>query len=678
MNIFNNLPVAKKVYIGYGIVLSIMIAVLITVYASIVSIIDSSKWVNHTYDVIRIAEATGSAMIDMETGQRGFMITGDEEYLEPFVEGEKAFHALVKKGRIKTSDNPKQTTRWDEVSNLSAKWYNDVAQVEIDARRQVSLGKDATNHFKTVASRTVGKNIFDSIRAMLATLESTFSAEGNAAGVNLITHVTLDLVNMETGQRGYLLTGLDESLEPFEGGQTSLASNIVKLEKLTADSDVSSSDVQALFTRIGDWIRLAAQPEIDARRDMNQYPITLENVTEMMHSGRGKEYMDNIRSVITALVNEEERLIQTRGDQQVSTSEFARTMSIAGSVIALISGVFIAFIVVKGIMQPINATNQILRDIANGEGDLTKRVAVHSTDEIGEMGNYFNSFIAKVQGIVTDIVGSANEIAVAASQMTSVSTESQKGLLQQNSETAHVASSINEMAAAVEEVARNTEAASASANKAESEAQAGNKVVIETIDSITAMASDVESSANVLDKLKVHSERIGTVLDVIKNIADQTNLLALNAAIEAARAGEQGRGFAVVADEVRTLAKRTQDSTSEIELIIGDLQSGADKAVNVMESSRSQSGETLARAQKTGEFLHSITHAINDVLTMNMQIALSAKEQSAVTQEVNRNINNIQHVSEGTSVGAEQTTRTSTEVARLSVHLQSLVQQFKV
>ena len=678
MNIFSNLAIAKKIYIGYSLVFTIMIAVLATVYLSIASIIDASKWVNHTYEVINIAEATGAAMVDMETGQRGFMVTGDEEYLEPFIAGEKAFFALVEQGRNKTSDNSAQTKRWDEVSVLGAKWLNEVAEAEIEVRRQVSLGEDANNYFKSVASRTVGKNIFDSIRAMLNELESSFSAEGNERGVNLITRVTLDLVNMETGQRGYLLTGLDESLEPFNSGQKSLANNISELKQITANSFVSDEDLEALYSRIGDWIRQAAQLEIDARRDMNKYPATLADITAMMRAGNGKVYMDGIRAIISELVSAEEVLIKSRGEQQVATSDFAKIVTIGGSFVALIFGGFIAFIVARGIMQPINATNNILRDIANGEGDLTKRVVVHSHDEIGQMGQYFNNFIEKIQGIVTDIMGSANEIAVAASQMAKVSAESQKGLSQQNSATAQVASAINEMAAAVEGVTKNTQAASASATQAESQAQAGHKVVLETINSITVLASDVESSAAVLDKLKVHSERIGTVLDVIKNIADQTNLLALNAAIEAARAGEQGRGFAVVADEVRTLAKRTQDSTSEIESIIGDLQSGAEKAVNVMESSRNKSGDTLVQAQKTGEFLHSITKAVEDVLGMNVQIALSTKEQSLVTQEVNRSINEIQCVSEGTALGAEQTTRTSSEVARLIVHMQSLVQQFKV
>jgi len=309
---------------------------------------------------------------------------------------------------------------------------------------------------------------------------------------------------------------------------------------------------------------------------------------------------------------------------------------------------------------------------------LTKRVDVKTQDEIGELGNYFNSFISKLQSIISEVVSSANQLASAAEQMTVVSSQSSKLLLNQNSETTQVAAAVNQMSCALEEVTRNTENASVASSNANNEVRAGSELVNQTLTSIQDLSTDVGNSADVLDKLKVHSENIGSVLDVIKNIATQTNLLALNAAIEAARAGEQGRGFAVVADEVRTLAKRTQDSTSEIEKIITQLQSGADEAVNVMESSRAKSNTTLQQAKQTGEFLSSISSTINTIVNMNTQIAVSAQEQEKVIQEVNRSITSIQDIATETSTGSQQTTKTSEEVANLSANLQMLVGQFKI
>ncbi|MEH6711941.1 MAG: HAMP domain-containing methyl-accepting chemotaxis protein, partial [Paraglaciecola polaris] len=337
-----------------------------------------------------------------------------------------------------------------------------------------------------------------------------------------------------------------------------------------------------------------------------------------------------------------------------------------------------AFFVVRGVMVPIRATNQILKDIAEGQGDLTKRVDVRSTDEIGELGEYFNAFVSKLQGIITEVVESASALSVAAEQMSNVITVTSDGLNRQNSETVQVATAITEMAATVEEVARNSQNASDEANSADGKAKLGNQAVAKTIETINELAAEVDNSAVVLEKLKGDSENISAVLDVIKNIADQTNLLALNAAIEAARAGEQGRGFSVVADEVRTLAQRTQSSTSEIEDLISALQKGAESAVVVMQQNRTKAAETVVQAALAGEFLEAITQGVTTILDMNNQIAVAAEEQTVVAQEINRSIVSIESISLETSSGASQTAESSKEISILGNRLRKLVEQFHV
>jgi methyl-accepting chemotaxis protein len=675
---FSNLNVARKISSGFTLIFILMVIVCIIVYFSITAITQASRWVNHTYEVIRTAESVSAAMIDMETGQRGFMIKGKEIYLEPFNSGKNNVSHLIATGRDLTSDNPSQIARWDEVKALQEKWITEVADPEIAARRIVTQGHTANKYFTEVSSRTVGKNIFDNIRELLAALNTTLQNENNNQGSQLITRLTLDLVNMETGQRGYLLTGKDESLEPFVQGQASFRVHISQLKQLISRSSISQSDLQALENRVGDWITQAAQLEIDARRAMNEYPMTIEDIAIMMEQGNGKMYMDLIRGELKDIVAAEEVLIVVRGEEQVVASQLAKTASIIGTLIALIVGIVITRLIIIGIVKPIVHTILILKDIANGQGDLTKRLAVNSTDEIGQLSGHFNNFMSKLQSVITDVVRSANQLSVSAEQMSQVSAESNKGISQQNNETIQVATAITEMSSTIEEVARNTENATHAAINADHEAQSGSRFVDETMDSIKALAAEIDSSSEVLDTLKSHSEGIGTVLDVIKGIADQTNLLALNAAIEAARAGEQGRGFAVVADEVRTLAKRTQDSTSEIERIISDLQSGADQAVSVMQSSKAKSNTTVEKGQQTSEVLLSVITAINTVLDMNTQIGTAAQEQSAVTQEVSGNITNIQTISEKTALGADLANRASQEVANLSSELQRLVSQFKV
>jgi len=259
-----------------------------------------------------------------------------------------------------------------------------------------------------------------------------------------------------------------------------------------------------------------------------------------------------------------------------------------------------------------------------------------------------------------------------------ISQDSATNIDNQRRETEQVATAMNEMAATVQEVARNASEAAGAASHADNEAGAGRAVVRETTASIENLAHEVESAAQVVQQLANDSESIGAVLDVIKGIAEQTNLLALNAAIEAARAGEQGRGFAVVADEVRTLASRTQDSTKEIEGMIEQLQNGARNAVEVMENGREKARTGVDQTKQAVQALDAITKAVATINQMNTQIASAAEQQRATTEEMNRNIININQIAEQTATSAIQTTTASDELARLSAQLQSLVNQFKL
>ena len=676
MKVLNKLKINVKLYGGFGLVLTLMAIVSIVIFMSVQSLVTSAKWVNHTYEVIRTAESVGAAMVDMETGQRGFMVAGKDEYLEPFNNGQKAFNKLILEGQELTSDNPTQVERWKKVAAMKERWLAEAAKPEIAARREVTKGADAIHQFKKISARTVGKDIFDSIRAALAVLDKKFA--GNAQGKFLVTATTLDLVNMETGQRGFLLSGKEASLEPYINGSKSLTKHLAQLRSIAAASGVSNSDIQLVQARVNSWMEKAANPEIQARREMNKYKLSIDDAAMMMQNGPGKKIMDALRVTLNEIIDAEEVLIGIRGAEQKTTATLAQSVVVIGTIIAVLIGAAVAFFVSRGITVPLNATNSMLKDIAEGDGDLTVRVPVNTQDEIGDLGNNFNAFITKLQGIIGEISGATSQLAAASEEMAAITEQTSSGVENQKNETTQVATAITEMTATVQEVANNAESASSAAADADSEAKAGNEIVTSTVQAITELARGVESSATVIEKLKGDSENIGTVLDVIKGIAEQTNLLALNAAIEAARAGEQGRGFAVVADEVRTLAQRTQESTAEIENLINALQTGAEEAVTVMTQSRDRAGSTVEQAQHAGESLSSITRAVGSILELNTQIATAAEEQSAVSEEINRNVINIQNISEQTATGAEQTASASGELARLGEQLQNLVGQFKV
>ncbi len=312
------------------------------------------------------------------------------------------------------------------------------------------------------------------------------------------------------------------------------------------------------------------------------------------------------------------------------------------------------------------------------KGNMTARLHVDSQDEMGEIGVAFNHMIEKFEALVQQITSATSQLAAASEEMATVARNAHGTIERQRRETEQVATAMNEMTATVQEVASNATSAASAASSADAEAKGGKTIVMQSSTAIQQLAEDVDRASQAIHQLEEDTTNIGTVLDVIKGIAEQTNLLALNAAIEAARAGEQGRGFAVVADEVRTLASRTQKSTQEIQLTIERLQTGARNAVQVMEQGRSQAQSGVQQAKNAATSLEAITQSVTTINEMNAMIASAAEEQTSVAEEINKNIVNISQLSHDTAGAAEQTTAASHELSKLASQLQSLVNQFKL
>ncbi len=329
------------------------------------------------------------------------------------------------------------------------------------------------------------------------------------------------------------------------------------------------------------------------------------------------------------------------------------------------------------LLRPLTALAATMKEVA-ADKNVVLRSNLPANDELGDIAAAFNAMMDTFQRALEQVTASATQLAVAAEQLAAVTESTHRGVEQQTQQTEQVATAMNEMTATVQEVAGNAELAAQSTSEANRLTRSGQQVVVNTIDSISALAGKIEGAANVIQKVEAGSVDIGSVLDVIGGIAEQTNLLALNAAIEAARAGEQGRGFAVVADEVRLLASRTQQSTQEIQVMIESLQSGTREAVTAMEYSRSKAQHCVDEAGQAGQSLSAINSAVSVINDMTTQIASAVTEQEAVAEEVNQNILQISRVAADSSQGARQIDAAAADLAQLSKALTSMVAQFKL
>jgi methyl-accepting chemotaxis protein len=379
----------------------------------------------------------------------------------------------------------------------------------------------------------------------------------------------------------------------------------------------------------------------------------------------------NSNSVGTVIVFMDNTSIQ----QQLSNLAFSEFLSAIILDVILLSA--LAFLVKKLVTQPLTEVISALENIASGEGDLTQRLTLKHTGEIALVEASFNDFVDKIQTLVKSIQSSVQDTTAVSQAVHLASEETQSILKNQQEETDHVAAAITQMSASTREIANNVQLTADSAVQVNTDANEVSAIVTESIDSINGLSEQLTDASNVINALESDVQDIASVLDVIRAIAEQTNLLALNAAIEAARAGEQGRGFAVVADEVRALASRTQESTSQIQTTIEQLQTGTNSAVKVMEESQIKSKTSVENAEKSGKSINSILNSTEQINDMASQIATAVEQQSAVSEEINKNVNQIVTAGKNSLEQLTQVTNSSQRMHLASEKLSELTQQFK-
>ncbi|WWL84533.1 methyl-accepting chemotaxis protein [Pseudomonas canadensis] len=459
-----------------------------------------------------------------------------------------------------------------------------------------------------------------------------------------------------------------KTLEAFELRNQQIRTAQGIYEKL-----IESSEERSTYD---EYVRLLGQyHQIEERMKSLSQANQVDDLRKLLNT----ELLSNseqVNAVLTRLLDLNNKMALATNKDAEDQYNMAFNMVVSLLVIATLLTLLFAWLLTRSITLPISQALEAAEEVA--EGNLTRPIKVDGNDEAGRLLAAMAKMQDKLRDTLQRIAGSATQLASAAEELNAVTDESARGLTQQNNEIEQAATAVNEMTSAVEEVARNAVSTSEASRNATTSAGDGRDLVQETVSAIERMSGDVQATATLIGDLANESRDIGKVLDVIRGLADQTNLLALNAAIEAARAGEAGRGFAVVADEVRALAHRTQQSTSEIERMIGSIQAGTEHAVDSMRNSTERAESTLNIAKGAGMSLDTINTAIVEINERNLVIASAAEEQAQVAREVDRNLVNIRDLSVQSATGASQTSAASSELSRLAVDLNGMVGRFRL
>ena len=636
---FANISVNMKLTLGFGVVL---------VFTALLALIGWISLGNMTFRTDRVADIAqlNAKLTDLRVTRLQYMLSNGDEAVAQNVQTALDAFKTHQQYLLSTFNNPlnvplikglgEQISAYQTSLNKMREGYRSSTQVRAD------MGVDAVKAAELIAA------INDDVMKLDPADERRFSQ------YQTIIKAKEDVMLVRYEVRGY--TG-NVTAKTEEAAQRQLAAAISGLDQLNA----TFSGTQA------DRLKQLEASLVGYRASVQSF----KNANDAINAARAEMTTQN--GVISKLSQQLVELQTTLGNRD---AQQARTLQISGTLLALFFGVLAAVIITRQITRPLQETLTVVDRIASG--DLSHNMIVTRKDELGVLQQGIQRMGATLRDLIGGIRDSVTQIASAAEELSAVTEQTSAGVNSQKVETDQVATAMHEMSATVQEVARNAEQASVAASAADTQARDGDKVVGEAIAQLEKLASEVVRSSDAMGVLEQESDKIGKVMDVIKAVAEQTNLLALNAAIEAARAGEAGRGFAVVADEVRGLAQRTQQSTEEIEGLVAALQNGTRKVSDMMLSSRSLTDSSVALTRKAGTSLENITHTVSNIQAMNQQIAAAAEQQSSVAEEISRSIINVRDVSEQTAAASEETAASSVELARLGNQLQMLVSHFRV
>ena len=634
---FGDLKIAHKLFLGFGLVLCLTLVQSLISWDGLGSLVRRSEVVS---DVSRLNDALGDLR---EARLRHAMANGAPAERKQLQAALDAFKPTLEK--LREVMNKAQTHALINAADQALQGYSSSQAASFRSYEQMraaqkEMGVLATQSFTSI------EQIRNQVRALP-------DAEQRFVRIEAINQIRENLILLRYHVRGYT-------------GNTN-----AETEKLMNAQ---------IATTVNDLPGLVARFNGNFPQQFQQLQQQVQAYAAAVEAFRGE--VSNLVGYRAAMAKDIERLNGVIGqlldDQAVlvaKDSHFARTLQIATTLLALLIGALAAVVIARQISQPLRQALSAMEQVA--AGDLSEQPASRRRDEVGQLQNALQGMTRNLRELIAQVRDGISQIASATEELSAITEQTSAGANNQKFETDQVATAMQEMAATVHEVARNAGEASEAASATDEEAREGDSVVNRAVVQISRLASQVDATGQAMGALRSESQRIGKVMDVIKAVAEQTNLLALNAAIEAARAGEAGRGFAVVADEVRSLAQRTQASTLEIESAIGSLEEGTRSVSELMEQSQSLTKSSVALVREAGVALEGITQRVSGIELMNQQIAAASEQQSAVAEEISRSVVTVRDISEQTAEASQQTSASSVELARLGGQLQQMISRFR-
>ena len=493
--------------------------------------------------------------------------------------------------------------------------------------------------------------------------------------INASADLLVSLVNIETGARGFVITGRDQFLGPLESGERDFQSNLALLRQLTKDNPAQQRRLAETQAMHDQWLREDINIYLELRRQVVAGQQSFEALIERVATGSSKVKVDAMRRLISDIQGEERALLAQRTASMNAAKFLSLTILLAGGVIATLLAMSVAFVMSRSIAGRLQQVVEVARSIAQGR--LDSRIQRGGRDEIGVLLDAFATMQERLREMIGQIRVGAGQLVEAAQNISSASTQLSVSTQEQSQAASSMAATVEELTVSINHVADNANEAHALSSDSGRQSAEGGAVIQETLASMQSIADTVQGAAAQIAELGQQSDQISSIVNVIKEIADQTNLLALNAAIEAARAGEQGRGFAVVADEVRLLAQRTANSTQEITEMIKKIQVGTRNAVSNMEVGVQQVSGGVEQASQAGDAIISIRQASGRVVDVVDQISLALREQTVASQDVARNVERIAQMSVHNSEAVAETSRTAQGLQQLALTLEKQVASFR-